>query len=235
MGVRTGTASQVTGSAGSGSTSVTVPADATAAVAFWAHFNNLGAATLSTKTLGGNAFTTRAENACKTPASDNTGTGVATLTNLPGTGTQTFAWAWSDSDPRDEGGGILIVWVKDVDLAAIFRDADTNSQNNLTTQASVTIDSATDDLVIGMAQLFADNGAALTTNAATTFVDDWAVNHEHSDGGQWTAGASTTTCATTGDKEYNTMAAISLKNGAVPSVTPLSVPVARHALGAGRW
>ena len=120
---------QIDCSAASGSVSVTVPAGATAALLFWAHYNNLGASTLSTKTLGGNAFTTQEEIACKTPASDNTGTGVAYLTNLPAAGSQTFAWAWSDADARDEGGGVFIVFLTDVNIADWIRSSDTDTQS----------------------------------------------------------------------------------------------------------
>lgn len=215
MASRTGTASQVDGSGGNGSTSVTVPADATGAVAFWAHFDSNGSSTMATLTLGGNSFTVRAQNAEGVPA-DATGTGVATLTSLPGTGTQTFAWTWSAGGARHEGGGIWVVWIKDMDASDVFRDADTNTQPNLTTQASVTIDSVTTDLVLGMGQEF-DGGGSLTINATTTFVNSVVVNSEQYDVGEWTAGAATTNCATTGNVEFNTMAAISIKNAPAPA------------------
>src|SRR5262245_35545128 len=144
---RTGTASQVTASAGSGSTSVTVPADATGVVALWAQFNNLGASTLSTKTLGGSALTTQSEIAGKTPAADRVGVGVATLFTLPGTGTQTFAWAWSDTDARDEGGGIFLVWIKGFDTGTPVRDSDTVNASGSGAAVSRTIDTTTTDLV----------------------------------------------------------------------------------------
>jgi len=217
MAARTGTASQVNASAGSGSTSVTVPADCTAAVAFWSHFNTLGASTLSTLTLGGNAFTTRSEIACKTPASDTTGTGVATLTALPGTGTQTLAWGWSDSDARDEGGGLFLVYVKDVDTSDIYRDAKTLNQAGTST-ISFSLTTITTDLVLGMGQSFSGTNPNLT---ATVFIDNASFNSELYDVSEITAGASSTTVQiTSGD--YPTIAGISLKTAPVaPDALPL--------------
>ena len=227
MATRTGTASQVDGSAGPGSTSVTVPADATACVAFWAQFDGTGANEgIGAITLGGNAFTVRSEiNAGPIPGSDKTGTGVATLTNLPGTGTQTFAWGWAGADARSEGGGIFLVWVKNVNLADLVRDAGTDSQEAGTT-VSVTINSITTDLVLSLGQGFA---SAFST-ADIIFIDNAVVNGEHYDVGEYIAGASSTTCGLFA-YDYSTVAGISLKDSAAPpavTVTTNPIPV-RHA------
>lgn len=209
---RTGTASQVNGSAASGSTSVTVPADATAAVAFWSHFNSLGASTLSTKTLGGNAFTTLSENACKTPTADSTGVGVAILETLPGTGSQTFAWAWSDSDARDEGGEIALVWIKDHNAGDAVRDSDVNSNTGTGVSASITIDSLTTDLVLGFGQSFTPTNPATT---GTAFISNVTVNSEIYDATEVTAGAATTSISVT-NGDYVTVAGVSLKVQTAP-------------------
>jgi hypothetical protein len=224
MASRTGTASQVDASAASGSTSVTVPANATCAVAFWAAFNNLGPSTLSTLTLGGNAFTTRSEIATKVPVADRTGTGVATLTNLPGTGTQTLAWAWSDADARDEGGGLVVVWVKDVNIAVLVRDSDVQNAST-STIPSVTIDSIATDLVMAMAQRFGDPDPII--NAPTVFVNNMNVNSEGYDVGEYVGGPSSTTC-TLAAPDYSTIAAISLASLVTVTTNPYPVRTSRE-------
>lgn len=210
MGSRTGTPSQVTASAASGSTSVTVPADCTCVVAFWCDFNVLGTSTLSTLTLGGNSFTTRSEIPTKSPTSTSTGVGIATLTNLPGTGTQTVAWAWSDSDARDEGGGLFLVYVKDVDTASLVHDADTANATGSNTVA-VTIDTGLTDLVIAGCESFTGTNPGLD---GTVFINNVTINSEVYDLSEVTPGTPTTTINMTGESD-SAMAAISLRALAV--------------------
>lgn len=204
----------MTASAASGSTSVTVPADCTAAIAFWAHFNALGTSTLSTKTLGGNAFTTESEIATKSPTATSVGVGVASLTNLPGTGSQTFAWAWSDSDARDEGGGIFIVWVKDVDTTSLVHHAQTGNSGG-STNLSVTVNTDTTDLLLAFCESFTGTNPGLD---ATVFLNDVAINSEVYDLSQITPGSPTTAVNMTGESD-SAMAAISLKTAAVVTQT----------------
>lgn len=204
---RTGTASQVDASGGNGSTSVTVPADATAAVAFWAHFDDNGGSTLSSLTLGSNSFSVKSQLA-EGATTDETGTGVAFLGSLPGTGSQTLAWTWSAGGARSEGGGILIVWVKDHNTADPVRDADCDART--WDVATTTLTTDTTDLVLGLAQTYGDDPAI---SAATVFVHNWAVNSERYDAGEITAGSGTTT-VTHSAANYSTVAAISLKDAA---------------------
>lgn len=208
--VRTGTASQVDASAASGSTSVTVPADCTCVVAFWCHFNALGAATLSTLTLGGNTFTTQSEIPCKSPAASSTGVGVATLTNLPGTGTQTLAWAWSDNDARDEGGGLFLPYVKGVDTTSLVHDADTGNSTG-SNPLSLTIDTGLTDLVLAACESFTGTNPGLD---GTVFINNVTINSEVYDVSEVTPGAATTTINMTGESD-SAMAAISLRELAV--------------------
>ncbi len=224
MASRTGTASQVNASAASGSTSVTVPAGATAAVAFWAHFD-AASSTLSTLTLNGVSFTTRSELSDNVPA-DASGTGVATITTLPAPGSTTLAWAWSAGGARAEGGGLFVVWVKDVNTSDVYRDADTAHATSGGAVA-VTIDTAATDLVLALGQAFS---GAPVLNAGTLFVNNVTINVEHYDAGEYTAGVSSTTCSI-GAPDYSTVAAISLKDGAAPpAVTATTNPIpVRHA------
>ena len=94
---RTGTASQLDGSAGNGSTSVTVPAGCNYVVAFWVFWDNISNSNLSSLTLGGSAFTIYRQNDDVAGASC---VGVAGLVS-PATGTQTAAWTWSSNQAKD--------------------------------------------------------------------------------------------------------------------------------------
>jgi hypothetical protein len=208
---RTGSASQVDASAASGSTSVTVPADATAAVAFWSHFNNLGVSFLDTLELAGLPFLTRSEIATKQPAADNTGVGVATLASLPSPGSQTLAWAWSDLDARDEGGGLFVVWVNGVDLADLVRDADTATQSG-GSSLNFSIDSSPTDLILALAQSFFSDSDP--TGPATVFLNNAHVNQEGYDLSDVTPDGGATTAIACGAGSYPTLAAISLKAAA---------------------
>ena len=141
-------------------------------------------------------------------------------------GTQTFAWAWSDGVARGEGGGIFLVWVKDVNTADIFRDADVASDGRRHRGLR--------DHRLDHDRPRAVAGASVRATAFSTadiiFINDVAVNSEHYDIGEYTAGASSTTCGLSA-YDYSTVAGISLKDGAAPpavTVTTNPIPV-RHA------
>lgn len=212
MPTRTGTASQVDASAASGSVSVTVPADATGAVAFWSHFDGVvGGSTLSTLTLGGKSFTTQAEQG-ENAVSGESGVGVAVVTGLPGTGSQTLAWAWSAGGARSEGGGLFIVWIKDVDQSTPVRNATVNAQIGGPSAISTAVTSDPADLVLAMCQSFTGTNPTVD---GTVFINNVAVNSEVYDVSQPTTGAGASTTVN-GNGDYATIAAVSLITGAAP-------------------
>lgn len=200
----TGSVSEVDGSAGDGSTTVMVPADATAAIAFWAHFDSNGGSTLATLTLAGSGFSTQAEIA-EGALTDQTGTGVAILTSLPGTGSQTLAWTWSAGSTRTEGGGIFIVWVKAAGTVTPRNanlDADVGGSG-----VTCDVTSEPTDLVLAMAQSFGGDPAIV---ASTVLVDFAPINQEGYDVGVVTTGAGAATTCTLSAPNYSTIAGISL-------------------------
>lgn len=205
---RTGTASQVDGSGGSGSTSVTVPVDATMAVALWSCFDT-PAITMSSLTLGGNAFTIQTQIAnVTTVGSEKSGVGVAILENLPGTGAQTFAWNWSNAGALDEGGGIFLVWVKDHNRGDAVRgtatDAGTGSANVLNIPTT-----DVDDLLLALAMSFNFGGSNPALDGSV-FVNNALIGGDSYDVSQVTPGSPTTTINMTGE-DYSAMVSISLK------------------------
>lgn len=234
MAVRTGTASQVDASAASGSTSVTVPADATAAVAFWSHYDGTGS-TLSTLTLGGNSFVTQAEQGEESVAGES-GVGVAVLTDLPGTGSQTLAWAWSAGGARSEGGGVFIVWLKAVDLADPVTDAAIDSQTGGPSAISVTVTSGASDLILAMCQSFTGTNPTID---GTVFIDNVTVNSEVYDVSEVAVAGATTDVAGNGD--YATIAAVSIKDAPASGrsavvtwlrmLAPIPTPVTTVSIG----
>ncbi len=214
---RTGTASEVDGSAGSGSISVTVPADATAVVAFWSHWDGNGGSSISALTLNGAGFTI-VEQQTEGAFADENGTGVAVLTN-PATGSQTFAWTWSAGGARTEGGEIILVYVKDANIGDVVRDTALDSATE-TNDVTVTVTSETTDLVLGFAVRF-DNTISNPGLSGTVFIDDSLINDHLYDVSQAAAGLPNTTFTMTAE-EYSSMAAISLKEdtGAVSLSRP---------------
>src|SRR5690606_24955418 len=149
---RTGTASLVDASGGNGSTSVDVPANCNAVVAFWSHWNFDSGSTLSGLTLDGDSFLPAEAELAEGVTPDESGVGVAVLLN-PSTGTQTLAWTWSDGEARPEGGGIVLVYIQDANTADPVRDAAVDSATS-NIDVSVTIDTESDDLVLGFAGSF---------------------------------------------------------------------------------
>lgn len=206
MATRTGTPSQVNASAGNGSTSVTVPAGANGAIAFWAHWDGDGGSTLATLTLGGNAFTARSQIA-EGFVGGESGVGVASLASLPAAGSQTLAWTWSAGAARSEGGEIVVVWIADMNVSDPFRDAKTDSGTG-SGNVTVTVTTDVSDLLIAFAQRFAGGNPALD---GTVFIDNATVNSETYDVSEVTPGAGSTVINMTGE-DYSSMAAISLKS-----------------------
>lgn len=202
---RTGTASQVDGSAASGSTSVTVPADCNLVVAFWAHWDGNAGSTLSTLTLNGVSILTDSTQLAEGATTDEPGIGVGILAN-PSTGSQTLAWAWSAGGARAEGGEIVLVYVKDANLSDIYRarglDAQTFHNN-----CSVTLATETTDLLLAFAESFDPSTPALDP---TEFITNQLLNLHRYCASQVTPSATSTTVNMTGE-EYSSMAAISLK------------------------
>lgn len=206
-GTRTGTAAQIDMSAGDGSTTVTVPADATAVVAFWSHWDGNAGSTLSSLTLNGAGFTIQSQIA-EGISADDPGVGVATLVN-PSTGSQTVAWTWSAGGARAEGGELVLVWVKGVNTSDLVRAAGTDS-GTASDNVAVTIASETTDLLLAFAQSFSTGTPVLD---GTLFINDAALNSQDYDASEVTPSATSTTVNMTGES-YSSMAAITLKEAA---------------------
>src|SRR5690606_6749430 len=213
---RTGTASLVDASGGNGSTSVDVPANCNAVVAFWSHWNFNSGSTLSGLTLDGDSFLPAAAELAEGATPDESGVGVAVLVN-PSTGTQTLAWTWSDNDVRAEGGEIILVYIQDANTADPVRDAAVDSATS-STDVSVTIDTESDDLVLGFAGMFNFQGSEPGTPdiSLTEFIDNAVINSHMFDVGEDVAPSSPSTTVDMTGEHYSWIAAISLKAAAPP-------------------
>lgn len=208
----TGTAEAFDCKAASGSVTATVPADAVAVAAFWSHFDGNGGSTLGTLTLGGNSFVTQSEIA-EGAATDESGVGVAVCLTLPGTGSQTLSWAWSAGGARSEGGGIILVYVKDVDNSSLANLVIAAATNSTIGASSTPVSVATESLClpIGFAQAF--GGDPALTGADVIVIDNYTQpNGEHSDCGYSTSFTNPEDY-NAGSPDYSTTAAISLRNG----------------------
>lgn len=199
---RTGTASEVDASAGNGSTSVTVPSDATAVIAFADHWDDNGSSTLSGLTLNSVSFIERSQVA---EVSDQNGVYVGTLVN-PSTGTQTLAWTWSAGGARTEGGKIVLIYVKGVDTADLVRASAVDTATN-TDNVTVTVSSSTTDLVLAFAESFTPTNPAID---GTVFINNSALNSHIYDVSE-IAGATTSVTVNMTNESFSSMAAISIK------------------------
>jgi len=200
---RTGTPSQVNASAGNGSTTVTVPSDATAVVAFWSHWDGNANSTLSSLTLGGSAFTIQSQVA-EGATSNESGHGVATLVN-PATGSQTLAWTWSAGGARSEGGWIVVIYIKGCDTSNLVRSSGVDA-NVGGLDVQVTLNTQSTDLVLATAQAYNQAPAI----SGSVFLNNISVNLHQYDASEVTAGASSTTVTMT-NEEYSSMAAIAIR------------------------
>lgn len=215
----TGSVSIINGSgAASGSTAITVPEDATAAIIFENFWDIDGAAATPSFSIDSDSFTVADLTAATVPGAPRSS--VWTLVN-PSTGSQSLAWNQGlGFAPPDSGGGIYIVYVKGVDTGDLVRDAD-SAGNTSGGSVSLTIDSNDTDLVLAMGASF--NANPEITSAATSLVNDSTINSHRTDIDAMTAGASTTSIVVTG-LAYSASAGISLKNdaGGGSSVAPLA-------------
>ena len=207
---RTGTPSQANASAGNGSTSVTVPADANCVVAFWSHWDDNAGSTISSLTINSVAFSIASQIAEGTPA-NAPGVGVARLIN-PATGSQTFAWTWSGGAARTQGGKIVLVYVKDANTSDPVRAAATDTDINAN-NVTVNLATETTDLLLAMAM-----SADLVNPVldGTVFINDAVLNNQTTDVSEVTPSASSTTITMTGE-QFSCMAAISLKESGLSS------------------
>src|SRR5678815_3855455 len=202
---------QVDASGASGTPSITVPIGTEAILAFWAHFDSTAQSGLATLSLGGNAFTILSEIETKQIASDTTGTGVAKLENIPGIGAQTLSWAWEAGGARDEGGGLFIVFLENVNTGDISRAAATDSESGGGIP-TVTMSTISTDKCLALYQAFSAGG-----QDESDFVRGWendvTVNSEH----YWLLEAgydfanNEDSIADPGSGDYSTIAAIVLK------------------------
>lgn len=211
--VRTGTPSQIDASAGSGSTTVSVPSDATAVVAFWSHWDGDAGSILSSPTLNGVPFTIHSQLA-EGATTGESGTGVATLAN-PATGSQTFAWNWSAGGARSEGGWIVLVYIKGCDTSDLVRSSGVDAAIS-TNDVQVVLTTQSTDLVLAAAQSYAPDNPSL---AGTVFINNVTFNSQIYDVSEVTAGASSTTVTMTGEY-FSSMAAIAIKAGSGGSTPP---------------
>lgn len=208
MAVRTGTASQVDGSAGDGSISVTVPAAATGVVVFWT-FYDPGSGGVNSLSLGGAGMTIQEQ--LQHSAGDEPACGIATLL-APATGSQTFAWTYDGGGARSEGGWFALTYVNDLNSVTPFRDTALDQEDS-SVAVSVTVTTQTTDLLLAFCQNFSGASACAFDVAATTYIDNAIVNSERYDVGEITTVGSPNTTFGMTNEEYSTLGGISLPAG----------------------
>lgn len=199
---RTGTPVQVDGSAGNGSVSVTVPADATAVIAFWTQYVADTNEVVTGLTLNGSAFTIQSQ---LSESSSGAGVGVATLAS-PATGVQTFAWTYTANNARTEGGFFQLVWVKGVETSNLVRGASTD-QDLVGNNVTVSVTTEPGDLLLALGSSFTPTNPALD---GTVFLNDQSLNLHIYDVSEIATSAGSTVVNMT-NESHSTMAAVSLR------------------------
>lgn len=203
---RTGTAAEIGALAASGSIGITVPADCNAVIAMWSHWQGNNNSTLSSATINGVGFTVLQQFGDDNSPADAPGVGVAILLS-PATGSQTFAWSWSNGLARNEGGWIVLTYIKDANISDAVRGY-AIEQGGATTNVEVTLATASTDLLIAVGQSFTTGGPPVLDG--TLYINDTLYNSQRYDASQITPGSPTTTVTMTGES-FSSMAAISLK------------------------
>ena len=128
-----------------GSYSVTVPADATHVFAQWAFDCGTNGGTVTALSLGGAGSFTFLDNVPSVAATFKRNVGQAWAA-ISSTGSQTLSPTFSG--PQAQGPQFMLHFVKDVLATAFVRDHDA-AKDESTNAISLTIDSATSDLVLG--------------------------------------------------------------------------------------
>lgn len=207
--VLTGTPSTVTTSG----TSVTVPADATAAYMFWAYWSVGAGDGMSSVTLGGASAD---ENLNGLTSSGNAAAGGVFAWYNPSTGSQTLNF--TNDTSMLVGPTIIVVYVKDGNTTA-WTDAD-QANSDVGASLSATVTTSTTDLVIGMLSGYNASPPALEsgyTSAATQTNNDYSARAIY----QTPSGSSLT--ANSQGQEYQVLTLISIPEaaGGGGSILPL--------------
>lgn len=198
----------IDGSGGNDSITVNVPATCTGIAAFSSHWDGDSNSSLATLTLDGDSFTRE-----DFLANNSTDSAVsAWLLENPSTGNGlTLAWTFSAGGARSEGGGIVLVFLSDVNTGDALRAADVN-QAATTTPAPVSGTCEVGDTVLVFAQRFDSANAepAAITDVLSYVLQDEFLNSESYSVGT-IAAASPTVTATMDEWDYSTMALLVFK------------------------
>jgi hypothetical protein len=202
---RTGTAAQVDASGGDGSTSITVPGDCNAIIAYWAHEDSpISGASLTSLAVNSAPFTIQAQLASGV-GGDTVGVGLATIVN-PSTGSRTFEWTWDTDEARAGGGLIILVFVKDANTGDLIRGVDVDATESFNAPTA-TASSVETDFVLGFGnRVTGDPGIT-----GTAFIDNVGpIANYNYDATEVTAG-DPSTAVTDSNPFYSSVGVISLK------------------------
>lgn len=223
----TGTQEFIGSSSNSGSSSVTVPSDATAVLIYWVGWESGSNISMSSLSVGGNAMTIL-QNLARSGDAD--AVGGAILVNPP-TGSQTFAWDWTGTGALGDGGGFIVSYVKGLDTSDPVRDSDVSAASDGSEiERTLTLTTNSTDLVIGIASSYATNAnGAPGSSGQTIALDNQSFNNVHIDLAYETGGASTT--AFSGIGAYGTLVAVALKVSAASGAISGTASATSSAVG----
>ena len=185
----------------SGSATAIVPPDAEFAVAMYANWDATPGL-IDYIRLDGDDFTPQG---LKPPVGGDPGCGILTMATLPAPGAYALTWSWLAGGNQDEGGKIVVVFLKDLHATSPFRDTGIDANDGIN-PVTVSLATAPGDFVLGVTQKYAGN----PDPKAYALIDGASpYNAQHYDVGITAPGSGVSTLIPSGPPAYNSQTFIS--------------------------
>lgn len=216
---RTGSAAEVTSSANSGSTSVTVPADATLMVVgvggFFGTANQFSGGSV---TIAGASLTAISG----ADASTSFWQGVIFYRVNPTTGSQTFAWDWVGAGAPDAGVSLTYAFYKGIDTGSPLKDSFASQAAGSPT-ATDSMTATTGDCIVAWGSAFTGGAGAhaFTWTNTTELTDTFFGTGAHSLSEAFPSGDTTVTASEGEDQDIALVAAVFRVAGAAAPTNTL--------------
>jgi hypothetical protein len=214
----------IDGSAASGAVQVTVPAGTTLVVAFWSHWHETTASTMSVLALGGEDLDVIIESSARIPTGDHSGVGIAALENPP-SGSQQLEWAWSGGGARTEGGEIVLIYFSGTHPETPVRAGAAIMTGTFANDVSVDIPSEQGDTILAFGQRFSTGLLSVQVAGVTVtpFLEDVVNSHSFQLVEAPASSGSTTTVSLT-DEWFSSVAALALPAAPATGATASGSP-----------
>lgn len=154
---------RVDASAGNGSTTITIPTGATEGVLQLSYWDT-GSGIIATATVDSQTVT---NDIAVVRSGNNNGVYLGTVTGFTTGASKTVSWTWGSDQAVSEGGYFYITWWSGVDTTTPLSDSGWD-RNTTTTDVSVTVTTAANEVVVAHSEAFHPNNAVLTPDGSPT-------------------------------------------------------------------